>query len=46
MRDDSTLPRDDDGQLSQWAWPGGYPLYYMVEDGGALCPTCARIAEA
>lgn len=23
------------------AWPGGYPLYYVVEDSGVLCPGCA-----
>jgi hypothetical protein len=25
-----------------WAWPGGYPLYLVCDDGGALCFTCAR----
>jgi hypothetical protein len=39
------LPRDDDGQLSAFAWPGGYPLYYLTEDGGVLCPEDARMAE-
>ena len=39
------LPRDDDGKLSEYAWPGGYPLFYLVADGGTLCPKCAREAD-
>lgn len=23
-------------------WPGGYPIYYVVKDGGVLCPRCAN----
>lgn len=45
MKDDSTLPRDDDSKLITYAWPGGYPAYYVTEDGGVLCPECARMAE-
>ena len=26
----------------KWAWPGGYPIFYLVEDGGCLCPDCAN----
>lgn len=25
-----------------WAWPGGYPLYFVCDDGEALCFACAR----
>lgn len=25
-----------------YAWPGGYPLYFICDDGGALCFACAR----
>jgi len=25
-----------------YAWPGGYPLFFICDDGGALCCTCAR----
>lgn len=33
------------------AWPGGYPVFAVTSDGGALCPKCVRsefreIAEA
>ena len=24
----------------KWAWPGGYPVYAITEDGAALCPEC------
>lgn len=28
--------------LPLYAWPGGYPLYYIDNDGWILCPQCAR----
>jgi hypothetical protein len=40
------LPRDEDGRLSAWVFPGGYPLYYMDGEGDPLCVTCARMIEA
>lgn len=40
------LPRDENGQLSAWAWPGGYPIYYIDGEGSALCVNCARKEEA
>lgn len=27
---------------SPYAWPGGYPVYVLLEDGEMLCPGCAR----
>lgn len=38
--------RDENGNLDSYAWPGGYPLYYLTEDCGVLCPTCANGAES
>jgi len=26
----------------QFAWPGGYPLFFVLQDGCALCFGCAR----
>lgn len=26
----------------RWAWPGGYPVYYVCKDGGVLCSHCAN----
>lgn len=37
-----TMPRDTDGKLSAAAWPGGYPIVYILADGGCLCPGCAN----
>ena len=25
-----------------YAWPGGYPLYAITDDGGVLCHTCCK----
>lgn len=36
------LPRDSDGRLSKWAWPGGYPIYYLDNENNVLCPDCAN----
>lgn len=40
-----TLPRDDDGQLSAYAWPGGYPIYYLDYDNSLICAECARRSD-
>lgn len=40
------LPRLESGKLASFAWPGGYPLYYVTQDGGVLCPGCAKTAES
>lgn len=36
------LPRETDGKLPAYAWPGGYPIYYLAEDNGVLCTKCAN----
>lgn len=28
--------------LPAFAWPGGYPLFYLCHDGGVLCPDCVN----
>ena len=39
----NTLPRNEDGTLAEYAWPGGYPLFYLTDDeGDILCPACAN----
>lgn len=25
-----------------FAWPGGYPIFYLTADNGILCPKCAN----
>jgi len=30
-------------QVSEgYAWPGGYPLFAVTDDGRCLCPTCCK----
>lgn len=41
----ANLPRDEDGLLTQFAWPGGYELYYLYSDGEICCAGCARQQE-
>ena len=31
-----------DGNLPSFAWPGGYPLYYLDEDNNVLCAEAAN----
>ncbi len=35
-------PTLDDGKWPKWAWPGGYPIYYVTDDCGLLCQKCAN----
>ena len=28
--------------LDAYAWPGGYPMFYVCSDGGCLCPKCTN----
>lgn len=32
-----TVSRDP---LPAYAWPGGYPIFYVFMDGGVICPKC------
>jgi len=41
-----TPQRDDSGKFPAYAWPGGYPIYYVCADGGVLCPNCANTESA
>lgn len=33
--------RDNEGNFPQYAWPGGYPIYYLTKDSLVVCPSCA-----
>ena len=39
------LPRNEDGSLQAFAWPGGFTIAYQDGDGETLCATCAKEAE-
>ena len=32
----------NDGKLPHWAWPGGYQIIYLTQDGETLCSECAN----
>lgn len=35
--------RDEkDGTFPAYAWPGGYPMFYVTADNSVLCPACAN----
>jgi len=34
--------RDENCEFPAFAWPGGYPLFYLMEDGEVICPKCAN----
>lgn len=36
------ITRDENGKLPAYAWPGGYPIFYLTADNGILCPDCAN----
>jgi len=40
------LPRNDNGKLQSFAWPGGYPIFYLDSRSSVLCPDCANTEEA
>lgn len=40
--DIKTIERDSAGKLPAFAWPGGYPVFYLAADNGILCPKCAN----
>ena len=30
------------GDVVRYAWPGGYPVFYVTNDSEVLCPQCVR----
>lgn len=34
------LTGDKEGQYPHFAWPGGYAMAYVMDDGEFLCATC------
>jgi len=42
MPDHFTRLRDSSKRLPAYAWPGGYPIIYIMSDGEVLCPDCAN----
>lgn len=38
--------REEDGTYAAYAWPGGYPFYYLAANGTTFCPPCANQEDA
>lgn len=38
----SNIQRDNNGKYPAYAWPGGYPIVYLMADGECICPKCAN----
>jgi len=34
--------RMENGLVQSYAFPGGYPIYYVARDNGVLCPKCVN----
>lgn len=32
----------DAGKLPTYAWPGGYPMFYLDSENNVLCPDCSN----
>lgn len=39
------LPRNDEGKLEKYAWPGGYPIFYLDSENSVLCARCAQVSD-
>ena len=35
----------ESGKMQSFAFPGGYPIFYVAKDSGILCPDCAGLPE-
>lgn len=35
-------PREADGTVSRFAWPGGYRIWFITHDGADLCAECVQ----
>lgn len=42
MRFDLKSYELESGKLQAFAWPGGYPVFYVTGNCGVLCPKCAN----
>lgn len=40
----TNIERDSDGKLPAFAWPGGYPIYYLDKSCSVMCADCATKA--
>ncbi len=38
----TNIPREDDGTVVRFAWPGGYRVWYVTDDSEELCAECVQ----
>ena len=38
----ATIFRDESGKAISYAWPGGYPVIHIMDDGECLCADCVN----
>ena len=36
------VQRNNGGELPKYAWPGGYPIFYIDRENNVLCVDCAK----
>ena len=39
------MPTLKEARETPYAWPGGYPIYAVLDDGEALCAKCIQLPE-
>jgi hypothetical protein len=32
----------ESGKVQSYAWPGGYPMYFLMQDCETICPDCVN----
>jgi hypothetical protein len=42
LEDEGLKPTLVRREWTKYAWPGGYPIFYIVKDGGCLCADCSN----
>lgn len=40
-----TLRNSETGEFPAYAWPGGYAIAYVADDGELICATCVNTQE-
>ena len=38
----AAIIRERDGSVTKYAWPGGYTVYYLANDGEPFCADCVQ----
>lgn len=41
-----SIARNHRFRFEYYSWPGGYPIIYITEDGGIICPDCCNSEQS